>query len=59
MPLATTAVRFGTVRHLQQELILGDSLNGFDQIRGDGVGQSVPLLNFLHREENSHVTGRH
>lgn len=39
--------------HLQQELILGDSLHRFDQIGGDGVGQSVPLLNFLHREERS------
>lgn len=45
--------RFGMMRHLQQELILGDSLHGLDQIRRDGVGQSVPLLNFLHRQEES------
>ena len=51
METATTAVRFGMVGYLQQELILGVSLHGLDQIGRDGVGQSVPLLNFLHREE--------
>lgn len=35
------------VRYLQQQLILGDSLHRLDKVRRDGVGQSVPLLNFL------------
>lgn len=34
--------------HLEQELIFGDPLHGFDQIGGDGVGQPVPLLDLLH-----------
>lgn len=34
--------------HLEQELVLGDSLHGLDQIGGDGVGQPVPLLDLLH-----------
>lgn len=51
--MATSAVIFGMMVYLQQELILGDSLYGLDQIGRDGVGQSVPLLNFLQREEES------
>lgn len=50
---ATEAERAGLVACLQQELVLGDSLHGLDQIGGDGVGQSVPLLNFLQRGEQS------
>lgn len=48
----TPAVRSCTARHLQQELILGDSLHRLNQVGGDGVGQSVPLLNFLHEDNN-------
>lgn len=56
----TTAVRFGMVSYLQQKLILGDSLHWLDQIGRDGVGQAVPLLNFLplnkQTEKDSDVT---
>lgn len=44
--------RAGLGFHLKQELIFGDSLHGFDQIGGDGVGQTVPLLDLLHVERS-------
>lgn len=44
----TQRPRAGLAFHLEQELILGDSLHGFDQIGGDRVGKPVPLLDLLH-----------
>lgn len=51
-----TSSRFS---HLKQELILSDSLHRLDQVGRDGVGQSMPLLNFLHGQNDlkSHMTG--
>lgn len=48
-----TAAGGGLGFHLEQELILGDSLHRFDQIGGDRVGQPVPLLDLLHAEDQS------
>ncbi len=33
--------------HLQQKLVFGDSLNGFDQVRWDWIGQSMSPLYLL------------
>lgn len=54
------AVGFDLVGYLEEKLIFSDSLHRFDQIRGDGVGQSVSLLNFLltaTKQKLSDVTG--
>lgn len=42
-----TAARCDMVGYLEEQLIFSDSLHRFYQIRRDGVGQSVSLLNFL------------
>lgn len=34
-------------RYLQEELVLSDPLHRLDKVGGDGVGQSVPLLDLL------------
>lgn len=33
--------------YLEKELVFSDSLDWFDQVRGDGVGQAMSLLDFL------------
>ena len=35
------------VCYLEQQLVFSDALDGFDEVRGDGVGQPVSLLNLL------------
>lgn len=34
--------------YLEQQLVFGDPLHGFDEGRGDGVGQAVSPLDLLH-----------
>lgn len=34
-------------RYLEEELVLSDPLHRLDKVGGDGVGQSVPLLDLL------------
>ena len=36
--------------YLEQQLILGDALDGFDEGGGDGVGQAVSPLDLLHTQ---------
>lgn len=36
--------------YLEKQLIFCDPLDGFDQVRRDGVGQPVPLLYLLHQK---------
>lgn len=37
--------------YLEQQLVFGDSLNWFDEGRGDGVGQAVSPLDLLHTHQ--------
>lgn len=47
----------GCYGYLEQELVLGDSLNRLDQVGGDGVGQSVPLLDLLYTPTQRNTLG--
>lgn len=44
--------------YLQQQLVLGDALDGFDERRGDGVGQTVSPLHLLKTTTRHHVNTR-
>lgn len=37
--------------YLQKQLVLSNSLYWFDQVGGDGVGETMPLLDFLQRHK--------
>lgn len=37
--------------YLKQQLVLGDSLNRFDEVGGDGVGQPVSFLDLLKKKQ--------
>lgn len=45
-------------RYLQEQLVLGDPLDGLDQVGRDGVGQTVPLLYLLQDGNEHHQTRR-
>lgn len=38
---------FKGMLYLEKELVFCDSLDWFDQVRGDGVGKAMSLLDFL------------
>lgn len=42
--------------YLKQQLVLGDPLDWFDEVGGDGVSQSASLLNvlFMHTRRQSY-----
>lgn len=42
--------------HLEEKLVLGDSLDWFDQVGGDGVCEAMPLLDFLLTKRQNSVT---
>lgn len=46
----------GRGRYLQEQLVLGDSLDRFNKVGRDGVGQAVPLLDLLQGENRWNKT---
>ena len=44
------------MQYLEKQLVFSDSLDRFDQVGGDGVGQPMPLLDFLQiKRGNKHI----
>lgn len=53
MPGTETKLKICLILYLEQELVLRDPLDRFDEVGGDGVGQTTSLLDVLQTKRMS------
>lgn len=46
-------LKYLDVLYLEEKLVFSNSLDWFDQVRGDGVGKTMSLLDFLETTKNN------